>query len=53
MEVMLTGMILNSPNPDQAKEMASRVPSHLRGLWHEEKCDIMEEILEAKINSCI
>ena len=23
--------IINSPNPDQAKEVASRVPSHLRG----------------------
>ena len=44
--------ILNSQNADQAKEIASRVPAHLRGTWHEEKCDIMEEILEAKINSC-
>ena len=52
--------ILNSTNADQAKEIASRVPTHLRGTWHEEKCDIMEEkcdiieeiLLEAKINSC-
>ena len=44
--------ILNSPNAGQAKEIASRVPTHLRGTWHEEKCDIMEEILEAKTNSC-
>ena len=44
--------ILNSPNPDHAKEIASRVPSHLRGTWHKIKCGIMEEILEAKVNSC-
>ena len=42
----MTEEILNSPNADQAKEIASRVPSHLRGTWHKEKCDIMEEILE-------
>ena len=44
--------ILDYPNADQAKEIASRVSNHLRGTWHEEKCVIMEEILEAKINSC-
>ena len=44
--------ILNSPNPDQTKEMASRVPSHLRGTWHKIKGGIMEEILGAKVNSC-
>ena len=44
--------ILNSPTPEQAKEVASRVPSHLRGNWHEEKCNIMEKILDAKICSC-
>ena len=28
------------------------MPSHLRGTWHEIKCGIMEEILEAKVISC-
>ena len=44
--------ILNSPNPDKAKEIASRVPSHLRGTWHKMKCGIMEKILETEVNSC-
>ena len=38
----LVQKILNSQNPD-------RMPLHLRGTWHEIKCCIMEELLEAKV----
>ena len=44
--------VLSSPTPELAKEVASRIPSHEHGTWHSVKCDIMEEILEAKAKSC-
>ena len=44
--------IIKSPTPEQAKEVASRVPAEQSGTWHEIKCDIMEQILEAKVTSC-
>ena len=39
---------LDPPSPDQAKERASRLPSHLDGSWHKIKLNVMEEIIEAK-----
>ena len=44
--------ILAASTPEQAKEISSRVPSHLHGSWHRVKMDIMKEILEAKLDSC-
>ena len=44
--------ILKSPTPEQAKELASWVPSHLSGTCHEIECETMEQILEAKAQSC-
>ena len=43
--------VLNSPTPELAKEVASRIPFHEHGMWHSVKCDIMEEILEYKAKS--
>ena len=48
----LSQEILKSPTPEQAKEVAFRVPPHLRGTWHEIKCETMEQILESKAQSC-
>ena len=39
----LSQEILKSPTPEQAKEVASRVPPHLRGTWQEIKCETMEQ----------
>ena len=36
----------------KAKEVASRVPQHLHGTWHDVKLDIMNEILRAKVRCC-
>ena len=44
--------IIKSPTPEQAKEVASRVPAEQSGTWHGIKCEIMEQILEAKVTSC-
>ena len=44
--------VLNSPTPELAKEVTSMIPSHNHGTWHSVKCDIMDEILEAKAKSC-
>ena len=44
--------VLDAHTPEQAKEIASRIPSHLRGSWHKIKSNVMEEILEAKTINC-
>ena len=31
--------VLDAHTPEQAKEIALRIPSHLRGSWHKIKCD--------------
>ena len=32
--------------------LASHVPAHQSGTWHDIKCEIMETILDAKAQSC-
>ena len=44
--------ILGAPSPAKAKEIASRVPNHLRGNWGDHKLDAMRDILAAKVQSC-
>ena len=48
----LANEILQATTPEQAKEIASRVPPQLHGSWHRVKLEYMEEILEAKVDSC-
>ena len=44
--------ILTATTAAKAKEVASRVPRHLHGTWHDVKLDIMNEILRAKVRCC-
>ena len=48
----LADEILMAMTPEEAKEISSRVPPHLHGTWSRIKIEIMEEILEAKLDSC-
>ena len=44
--------ILASTTPENAKEIASRVPRHMQKDWHSIKIGVMEEVLSQKITSC-
>lgn len=44
--------ILRSTTPQQAKEIARRVPRHLHQEWHSIKLTVMRDILHAKADYC-
>ena len=44
--------VLNAPNPETAKDIASRIPPHMHKNWHDIKVSVMEEILVAKLRDC-
>ena len=44
----LAKQVLEARTPDQAKEIASRVPRELHKNWHSIKLIVMKEILHAK-----
>ena len=44
----LAKQVLEARTPDQAKEIASRVPRELHKNWHSIKLNVMKEILHAK-----
>ena len=48
----LADEILSTSNPEQAKEVSSRVPRHMHKDWHSIKIGVMEEVLKAKLSSC-
>ena len=48
----LADEILSTSNPEQAKEVSSRVPRHMHKDWHSIKIWVMEEVLNAKLSSC-
>ena len=48
----LADEVLAAPSPAKAKEIASRVPYHLRGNWHNHKLGVMQEVLFAKVKCC-
>ena len=49
----LAGEMLTATTVAKTKELASRVPRHLRGTWDDVKLDIMNEILRANASCCI
>ena len=44
--------IFEANTPEEAKEIASRVPNHMHKDWHSIKLCIMKEILHAKADYC-
>ena len=44
--------IFEAKTPEEAKEIASRVPSHMHKDWHSIKLCIMKEIIHAKADYC-
>lgn len=48
----LADEILNSTTPQQAKDIARRVPRHLHGEWHSIKLAVMKQLLHAKADYC-
>ena len=44
--------IMMATTAANAKEVASRIPRHLHGTWHDNKLEVMNDILDAKVKYC-
>ena len=44
--------IMMATTAANAKEVASRIPRHLHGTWHDNKLELMNDIQDAKVKYC-
>ena len=51
-EMDLAEEIMMVTTATNAKEVAARIPRHLHGAWHDNKLEVMNDMLDAKVKYC-